>query len=58
MMRKVAAHRILLPDGRLLTREVVTLSPDGSVLEHHPLQGEEAGVEWYCETYKIQSDIR
>lgn len=53
MMRKVAAHRILLPDGRILHKEVVTLDDEGHVVEHHPLRHEEAGVEWYCGEYRI-----
>ena len=53
MMRKIAAHRIVLPDGQLLSKEVVTLDEWGHVVEHHSLTGEEPGVEWYCGTYEI-----
>ena len=56
MMRKVAAHRIVLPDGQLLSKEVVTLDDRGHVVEHHSLTGEEPGVEWYCGTYGILAD--
>lgn len=56
MMRKVAAHRIVLPDGQVLNKEVVTLDERGHVVEHHSLTGEEPGVEWYCGTYEIQAD--
>lgn len=56
MMRKVAAHRIVLPDGQLLNKEVVTLDERGHVVEHHSLTGEEPGVEWYCGTYEILAD--
>ena len=56
MMRKIAAHRIVLPDGEVLGKEVVTLGERGHVVEHHSLTGEEPGVEWYCGTYEIQAD--
>ena len=56
MMRKVAAHRIVLPDGQLLSKEGVTLDERGHVAEHHSLTGEEPGVEWYCGTYEILAD--
>lgn len=56
MMRKVAAHRIVLPDGEVLGKEVVTLDERGHVVEHHSLTGEEPGVEWYCGTYEILAD--
>ena len=56
MMRKIAAHRIVLPDGEVLGKEVVTLDERGHVVEHHSLTGEEPGVEWYCGTYEIQAD--
>ena len=52
-MRKVAAHRIILPSGDVLHQEVVTLNDKGEVLEHHPLQGEEPSVEWYVGELKI-----
>ena len=56
MMRKIAAHRIVLPDGEVPGKEVVTLDERGHVVEHHSLTGEEPGVEWYCGTYEILAD--
>lgn len=46
-MRKIAAHRIVLPDGMHLAMSVVVLDERGQVVSHHPLKCEEAGVEFY-----------
>lgn len=56
-MRKIAAHRIVLPNGEVLRHEVVTLDEHGNVVEHHLLQGEEAGVEWYVGEIKLQEKL-
>lgn len=52
-MKRIAAHRIILPTGEVLFQEVVTLDDEGRVVEHHPLQHEEAGVEWYVGEIKL-----
>lgn len=54
MMKKIAAHRVILVDGTVLPMEVVTLDESGQVVEHHKLTHEEAGVEWYGGEYRIQ----
>ncbi len=46
-MRKIAAHRIVLPDGQILSLSVVELNDEGCVVSHHPLEAEEAAVEFY-----------
>lgn len=46
-MRKIAAHRVVLPDGTVFCKEVVVVDEDGRILSHRPLRGEEASVEWY-----------
>lgn len=45
-MKKIACHVLLLPSGVRRYRCVVTVDADGSLLEWHPLQGEEPFVEW------------
>lgn len=54
IMKKIAAHRIILPSGEVLRMEVVSLNDRGEVIEHHPLSAEEAGVEWYVGELKIE----
>lgn len=52
-MRKIAAHRILLPDGRCLRMHVVEIDDNGNVVSFHPLEGEGAGVEFYPGEYVV-----
>lgn len=54
MKRKIAAHRIWLPDGTCLHHEVIVLDDEGKVLSHHPLQAEEPFVEWHVGDYVIK----
>ena len=54
--RKVGSHRVVLPDGRVLRMAVVLLDADGRVLSHHPLDGEEPGVEWYPGVYHLPAN--
>lgn len=53
IMKRIAAHRIILSSGEVLRMEVVSLNDKGEVIEHHPLCAEEAGVEWYVGELKI-----
>lgn len=52
-IRKVAAHRALLPDGQVLRRPLITLE-EGRVLSVSQLQGEEARTEWLGGTIRLQ----
>lgn len=53
-MRRIASHRIVMPDGSILTNHVVVLDDDGRVLSFHPLQGEEPFTEWIPGEYRVK----
>ncbi|MBQ8968156.1 MAG: hypothetical protein IJ064_00265 [Bacteroidaceae bacterium] len=44
--RKQGYHHVTFPDGHREDMVVVELDEWGSYVSHHPLQGEEASVEW------------
>lgn len=52
-MRKIAAHRIVLPDGTVLHKEIVVLDDQNRVVDHYPLVREEANVEFYVGEYHL-----
>lgn len=54
-MRRVASHRIILPDGRVLRNHVAVLDDDDRLLSFHPLQGEEPFTEWVEGEYRVKS---
>ena len=55
--RRLAYHHIALPDGTRQDMVVVEVDEQGNYLAHHPLQGEEAFVEWKGGTYKPHNPI-
>ncbi len=54
-IRKMAAHRIMLPDGHSLPFSVVTIVGE-RVIDIHPLKSEEALTEWFSGTIFIDID--
>lgn len=48
--RQIAFARLVLPDGRVLQRQIVRFDLEGKPVDHHPLSGEEPFTEWRNET--------
>lgn len=53
-MKRIASHRIILPDGRILQNHVVVLEDDGRLVSFHPLQGEEPFTQWIPGEYRVE----
>ncbi len=51
-MRKLGFHHIKFSDGSREDMVVVEVDDEGQYLAHHPLQGEEAFVEWVGGTFE------
>ena len=47
-------HHLVLPDGSREDMVVVAFDDDGRYLSHHPLQDEEAFVEWVGGEMKVE----
>ncbi len=52
-MQRIAAQRIVLPNGTILRRHVVEIE-DSRVVRHYPLCGEQPHTEWYNETLYVR----
>lgn len=57
MKRRTAYSRVVMPDGRVLRREVIVFAADGSPESHFPLCEELPFVEWRDETYRLTAPI-
>lgn len=49
----LAVKRLRLPDGTLLTDQLLTLDADGKVVRYEPLIREHAFTIWYRGTYTL-----
>lgn len=52
-MKKIAAHRIIFPDGTVLPLTVVILDDNNRLISTHPLCQEEPNVEFYHGDYRL-----
>lgn len=50
---QIAVKRLQLPDGSLLTDQLLTLAPDGTILRYAPLTREHPFTVWHRGTYKL-----
>lgn len=50
--RQIAFARIVLPDGRVLERQIVQFDGRGTPVGHRALTHEEPFTEWHNETYR------
>lgn len=51
MKTYLAVKRLRLPDGTLLTDQLLTLAPDGTMLRYEPLTHEHPFTVWYRGIY-------
>jgi hypothetical protein len=52
-MRKVAAHDVILPDGKKLSPGIVEMTA-GTVVKTYSFEEEQAGTEWLGGTIEIR----
>ncbi|MBP5513763.1 MAG: hypothetical protein J6Y04_03160 [Bacteroidaceae bacterium] len=54
-MKRRAYHHLILPDGSVHNLVVVEFDEQYNYVSHHPLQGEEAFVEWVGGTLNLSN---
>ena len=54
-MKRRAYHHLILPDGSVHELVVVEFDEQDKYISHHPLQGEEAFVEWVGGTLNLSN---
>ncbi|MDO4715249.1 MAG: hypothetical protein Q4A44_03095 [Bacteroidales bacterium] len=56
--KRIAVLRLHLPNGSILTRQVLTLANNGDVLSYEPLTHELAFVEWQPKDWTLKGPLQ